>query len=50
MLLTNLDAANKLKYLPDKNIDDNVNYVNNDFERSFAIKNTNFTEFQKQIE
>ena len=50
MLLTNLDAANKLKYLSDKNIDENVNYIDNDFERSFAIENTDFNEFQEQIE
>ena len=45
ILLTNPDdAANELKYLSDENIiDDNANYVDNDFECLVAIDNTNFT-------
>ena len=51
MLLTNRDdAVNKLEYLSDKDINDNANYVNNDFKRLFAIDNTNFTESQEQAE
>ena len=51
MSLTNPDdIANELEYLSDEDIDDDANYVDNNFKHLFTIDNTDFTESQKQTE